>query len=319
MTRTLTMLKARHMTYVSVVLAGLFFVVTFAEPGITLYRAYTGYRIEQAQGVYLQPPPKSQTALRIKELEAELLPAPDLSFSPSVASVTVPYVIKPVYVKSVPDLSSLKTQQRKEHFIALVLPLILRANQELDQRLQRIESDYRAGFSDRLRLWAELYAFDSRNLTDHEIYAELRLRVRPVPAPIALAQAVVESGWGTSRFTKEGNALYGQWAWSSAAGIKPEQSRYEDAVIRAFPSLFDSVRAYMHNLNTHEAYQRFRETRNLLINVATKDRVLAVTKTLDQYSETGLSYTYKLLDIMDDNDLWIYDRSRLAVVSKLFG
>ena len=222
-------------------------------------------------------------------------------------------LIEPVYIETLPDLTELDVKQRKKQFIAFMLPLILRANQELEERKARIEMTYRSGNTVRLRQWAELYNFNPENMSTDEIHAELLRRVYPVPVSIALAQAAIESGWGTSRFAIQGNAIYGQWAWSAKDGIRPKEARYENAVVRSFSHLFDSVRAYMHNLNTHSAYERFRLSRAANIDAPLEDRIPAMLETLDQYSEKREVYIDMLIDIMNDNDLWLYEKARLAV------
>ena len=220
--------------------------------------------------------------------------------------------IEPVYIETLPDLSGLEVKQRKKQFIAFMLPLILRANIELEDRRKRIDATFGAGRIDRLKQWAEFYNFDAKNMTAEDIYNELIIRVKPVPVSIALAQAAVESGWGTSRFATQGNAIYGQWAWSADAGIRPKDARYENAVIRSFANLFDSVRAYMHNLNTHRAYAEFRTTRHDVANKSLENQLPAILKTLDQYSEKGDEYIATLIDVMNDNKLWVYDGAQLA-------
>ena len=76
-----------------------------------------------------------------------------------------------------------------------------------------------------------------------------------------MAQAANESGWGTSRFALEGNALFGQWTWSKK-GISPKKKDPNKShKVLQFQILKASVRAYKNNLNTHNAYKEFREAR----------------------------------------------------------
>lgn len=220
--------------------------------------------------------------------------------------------IEPVYIQTLPDMSELDVKQRKRQFIAFMLPLILRANQEIDDRRQKIDVTFNAGLNSQLIQWAELYNVKTASRSAEEIHAELMRRVQPVPVSIALAQGAVESGWGTSRFAIQGNAIYGQWAWSADAGIKPKDGRYENAVIRSFANLFDSVRAYMHNLNTHRAYAEFRTVRHQKAGAAPHDLVPALLDTLDQYSEKRQVYINTLIDVMNDNQLWTFDYARLT-------
>lgn len=269
-------------------------------------------------------PPSSVRDSAEKKVEGEAAP-PETEENTAVAVIDPPkqpriipkqekktISIAPVYIKSLPDLSVLTVKQRKKQFIAFMLPLILRANIELDERRQRIDETFRNGESAKLKQWAALYHFDPQNLSDVEIHAELTRRVRPVPVSVALAQAAIESAWGTSRFAVQGNAVFGQWAWTDDAGIRPLEARYDNVVVRSFANLFASVRAYMHNLNTHYAYDRFRDVRLQMVNAPIETRIPAIIATLDQYSEKREVYIDMLFDVMDDNDFWVFDQARLT-------
>ena len=102
---------------------------------------------------------------------------------------------------------------------------------------------------------------------------KMRLRVAPIPVSIALAQAAIESGWGTSRFARAGNALFGQWAWDKDSGLTP-RARREGAThkVRRFESLRESVRAHARKLYSHRAYLPFRRQRPLRLT-ANKDGI----------------------------------------------
>ena len=90
---------------------------------------------------------------------------------------------------------------------------------------------------------------------------ELKTRMDIIPVSIALAQAAKESGWGTSRFALEGNAIFGQWTWNGK-GIAPlDRDKSKNHKILKFPILRASVKAYTKNLNTHKSYVKFREKR----------------------------------------------------------
>ncbi|MGB2304826.1 MAG: hypothetical protein ACPH6D_09580, partial [Candidatus Puniceispirillales bacterium] len=99
------------------------------------------------------------------------------------------------YVRELPDLRMVEVSERKTIFISSVLPHILRANQELQERRRRIRVDYVNGNEDRIRKWAELYAIDDTDNQDmDQLYQELMFRVDSIPVTLALAQAIVESG-----------------------------------------------------------------------------------------------------------------------------
>ena len=136
---------------------------------------------------------------------------------------------------------------------------------------------------------------------------ELKNRMDMIPVSIALAQAAKESGWGTSRFALEGNAIFGQWTWTGK-GIEPLlKDKSKKHKILRFPILRASVKSYKKNLNTHKSYKQFREKRYELRKKNKKIRGLALTKTLDNYAETGQEYTKILEQIINQNRLMDFD------------
>ena len=201
---------------------------------------------------------------------------------------------------------------QKESFIKLVLPLILAANEELLQRREAVQAAVQANDRDTLDQWAVLYRIDSEDFDDVGLAERLLRRVDTIPVALALAQAAVESGWGTSRFARQGNALFGQWAWTESAGLRPLAASNDRAVVRSFGSLLESVRAYMHNLNTHQNYKRFREARYRLKPQAEEVKASRLATYLDSYAEIGQAYVKKLLDVMTSNDFDQYAEAKLG-------
>jgi Bax protein len=201
---------------------------------------------------------------------------------------------------------------QKQSFINLVLPLILAANDELLQRREAVQVAVQAHDRDKLDQWAVLYRIEAEKLDDTGLAERLLRRVDTIPVALALAQAAVESGWGTSRFARQGNALFGQWAWTESAGMRPLAASNDRAVVRSFGSLLESVRAYMHNLNTHQNYERFRDARYRLKpqSEAVKARRLAAY--LDSYAEIGQAYVEKLLVIISSNNFDHYAEAKLG-------
>jgi len=241
--------------------------------------------------------------------------ADDIQSAQEITSTTQNlFTVTPDYIKHLPDLRMMDVEERKEIFIASVLPLILRANEELLMRRQIIKRDYAQGNEARLRRWAELYLIDDINEGGDidALYEALMLRVDIVPVSLALSQAIVESGWGTSRFARQGNALFGQWAWSEHKGIKPYEPSNDRAVVRSFPSLFDSVRAYMHNLNTHFAYSDWRDVRIQNRDIDQNTLTMLLIPKLEKYSEDGQVYIRKLDNIIRTNNLQYYNAARLS-------
>ena len=143
--------------------------------------------------------------------------------------------------------------------------------------------------------------------------SELVKRVDIIPTSIALAQAAKESGWGTSRFALEGNAIFGQWTWSGQ-GISPLQREGDkNHKVLKFPILRASVKAYQNNLNTHKSYKKFREKRESLRSKNKKFiNGLDLTETLKNYAQTGVEYTKILNQIIKQNRLTDFEPVRLV-------
>ena len=218
--------------------------------------------------------------------------------------------------------------RRKRLFFLTVLPLVLEVNEEIEtdrQRLKRLSGVLDKQNPDDTVLdetdmaWinnvAERYSIDltEEGMALIELMDVLKVRVAPIPTSLALAQAVEESAWGTSRFARDGNALFGQWVWNEDAGIVPKEQRDgQSYAVRAFETPLNSVRAYAKNLNTHWAYTNFREKRKDMLE---KDVYLdgwALAETLTRYSERGPAYVKSLHAIMRVNRLRPLDKARLA-------
>lgn len=219
-----------------------------------------------------------------------------------------------VYVTRLPaDLDALRrVERRKQLFLRSVLPLILMANEELRTRRGRLlslQERLRAG--DRLgaadRAWLASLAEDYGAPPDR--IEELLLRVDEVPVSLALGQAILESGWGTSRFAIEGNALFGETTPSSTGEhlVKRDGSRKR---FRAFPDLMASVRSYMHNLNTHAAYRKFRKLRAAQRAKGVLPSGKLLLPTLERYAELP-DYLKLVGSLMRSNKLEQLESARL--------
>ena len=223
-----------------------------------------------------------------------------------------PFIVARTFHKRIAESHlALPVKEQKDAFIGMLLPLVLAANDEIVQRRQAIMRA--AGNNDRTSLekWARLYRIDISERSLDWVEDELLRRADAIPVSLALAQGAIESGWGTSRFALQGNALFGQWAWDQSAGLKPIEASNSRAVVRSFPNLFGSVRAYMHNLNTHAQYARFRERRDLLRGRKRNDLGMQLSVFLDGYAEIGMAYVDKIQTIIRINDLGQYEAARL--------
>jgi len=220
--------------------------------------------------------------------------------------------VKPIYLTKLPkDIKTLgDTKQKRELFIKIVLPLILVENEKIkDDRkklFQILSKNFNtAGEKVWLRRRFKEYKIDDKDLS------KLKMRMDIVPVSIALAQAANESGWGTSRFALEGNALFGQWTWSKK-GITPKNKDPDQThKILQFQVLKASVRAYKNNLNTHNAYKEFREARAKQRGNSDDINGLELTKYLKRYSSIGEKYVRILEDIIQKNSLTDFDKSNL--------
>lgn len=222
-----------------------------------------------------------------------------------------------IYVENLPtDLSDLTSpQERKRVFIAVMLPLVLRVNEEIladRERVLRLKSQIAVGvgLEEPDRSW--LYAITERYETGPYNFSDLIERMDIVPPSLALAQAAEESGWGTSRFAQEGNALFGQYTFNEESGMEPlERPGNRKHLIKVYSSLIDTVRSYMHNLNYHRAYREFRRERAALRALGGTVAGFDLAKELKRYSERGNDYVRTLRQIIRVNALDRLDDARL--------
>ena len=171
------------------------------------------------------------------------------------------------YVDHLPSdmQTSTQAQTRKNMFIQLMLPLVLVANEAIledRQHLLHLISGIKTGqkLSPTNQQWLTRLA--ERYEVRADDFSSLKYRVDTIPPSLALAQAALETGWGSSRFSHQGNALFGEWTFGERQGIVPaSRGDDQDHKIRSFQSLLHSVAAYMDNLNSHPAYREFRAKR----------------------------------------------------------
>ena len=220
--------------------------------------------------------------------------------------------VKPVYLSKLPkDLKRIKsTQKKKDTFIKIVMPLILDENSKiLEDRKKLFKILGKQSNSRGEKVWLKRRFKDYR--IEKEDIAELKLRMDIIPTSLAIAQAAKESGWGTSRFALEGNAMFGQWTWGKN-GIEPKDKKInQDHKILKFPMLRSSVRAYMANLNTHRGYKEFREARAELRRKNKTMSGLELVNYLYNYAQTGSEYVKTLKKIIKQNELTDFDNSVL--------
>ena len=224
-------------------------------------------------------------------------------------------LVKPITLSLLPEeMKMIESSKRKKNlFIKIILPLILEEN-------NRIKLDRRKLFAvlnknkntNSEKQWLNL-KFKQYGVVNKDL-STLKIRMDEIPVSLAIAQAAKETGWGTSRFALEGNALFGQWTWSGE-GIKPAGADNDTThKVMKFKILKSSVRAYQRNLNTHSSYKDFRLARAELRDNKMKLDSLILANYLDKYAETGKEYVKILKQIIKQNNLIEFDDARLTSV-----
>ena len=226
-------------------------------------------------------------------------------------------LVKPVALTWLPkEIKNIEsTKKRKELFIQIVLPLILQENNNIKlDRIKLFSIIKKSSNTDLEKKWLQKkykqYGVVSKDITT------LKIRMDEIPTSLAIAQAAKETGWGTSRFALDGNALFGQWTWSGE-GLKPKESeKSKGHKVMKFNVLQASVRAYQRNLNTHKSYKDFRKARaEFRENNIPLDSLL-LSQHLDKYAETGQKYVDILQQIIKQNNLKDFDDAKLLPSSK---
>ena len=221
-------------------------------------------------------------------------------------------LVKPVALTLLPQEIKMieNVKKRKEFFIQIVLPLIIEENNniKLDRRtLFNIINKNNNTNSEKQWLDKKYkqYGVKSKDLST------LKIRMDIIPTSLAIAQAAKETGWGTSRFAQEGNALFGQWTWSGE-GLKPKDAKEgESHKVMKFNILQASVRAYQRNLNTHSTYKGFRKARAELRDSNKSLDSIELSNYLNKYAETGNQYVEVLQKIIKQNNLQDFDDAKL--------
>ena len=250
-------------------------------------------------------------------IEASTLNQMFLDKNYTLEVVRIENIVKPFEVGMLPvELKQIQsTKERKELFIKIVLPLILSEN----NRIKRDRSTLFKILNKNINSKAEKNwlnnKFKQYGVVNKDV-STLKVRMDEIPVSLAIAQAAKETGWGTSRFAIEGNALFGQWTYSGE-GIKPAGSDKNDKhKVMAFSVLKASVRAYQRNLNTHSSYKEFRKVRAIQRDNDEPLNSLELANYLNSYAETGDEYTKTLKKIIVQNNLKDFDKAKILPLSK---
>ena len=202
------------------------------------------------------------------------------------------------------DLSSIEpTSRRKSIFLSSILPLIVKSNINiLDDRKKLCQAIKSNDVKTKLEI-AQKYFIDLSKIEKIMIDKALLSKIDAVPVSLVLAQAAAESGWGTSRFALEGNALFGQWTWDKSKGIEPKFASDQKAAVRKFNNLNASIFSYLINLNTHKAYSSMRAKRNRNCNQKKLISGYELANWMGNYAVTRDEYIKLLRNIIKKNKL----------------
>jgi len=203
-----------------------------------------------------------------------------------------PKKINKVVGKLPANMASYSVKKKKVTFIKIILPLIIQENERILAERKLVLSG-----SDIIHLYKK-YKVKAPNKV------ELLKRIRPIPVSLALAQAAIESGWGTSYFARIGNALFGQHASKNEKGISTR--RASSVKIKAYDTLSGSIRDYMRNLNTHPAYKQFRSVRKNITNG------LFLAKHLVDYSERKQEYVESVISVISFNNFTKFEDEQVV-------
>ena len=213
-----------------------------------------------------------------------------------------------------PDFASVEDiEVKKQQFFDFLQDYVYEENQKL--RALRVELRHYARLAadnvplsaieeDRLRQIAEQFRLEMSEYSLAGLVAELDLRIDVIPVSLVLAQAANESAWGTSRFTLQGNNIFGQWCYEEGCGIVPRR-RAAGATheVRRFDTIDEAVAAYFVNINTNPVYQYLRELRAEMRSRDMRLNSLVLAFGLGRYSERGGNYIDEVQNIIVQNDL----------------
>ena len=226
-------------------------------------------------------------------------------------------LVKPISLDLLPkEIGKIEnSKKRKDLFIQIILPLVINENDRIKlDRMKLFSILNKSKNTKKEKNWLNV-KFKQYGVVNKDL-STLKVRMDEVPVSMAIAQAAKETGWGTSRFAQEGNALFGQWTWSGE-GIKPADAEDDSThKVMRFKVLQASVKAYQRNLNTHSSYKGFRSARAELRDEGKKLDSMILSEYLDKYAETGKKYVEILQQIIRQNNLTDFDDAKLLPSSK---
>lgn len=209
---------------------------------------------------------------------------------------------------TMPDLRGQPAgNERKTAFLTLLMPIIKSQNAHIEadrkwllaaQKHEHWTPQANARFDNLCKRYGLIYSSRKRDQINWE---RLLSRVDIVPTSMVLVQAIEESGWGTSRFARESNNLFGMRCFGKACGVVQQGGGVDAQRFQRFASVEDNVRAYLLNLNTHTAYETLRQQRAKLRLKGREVSAHTLIAELERYSERGTDYLDQLRSLLATN------------------
>ncbi|MFL2828853.1 MAG: glucosaminidase domain-containing protein [Candidatus Puniceispirillales bacterium] len=226
-----------------------------------------------------------------------------------------------MYFSSIPkNINEYKIFEKKKVFLSILLPIALRGNELALEERKRLKVAFLTNNIYKIEYFAKKYKvknftkinFGSLNsLQLRNIKKELLIKVNRIPVSMIIAQAIIESGWGASRFAQEGNALFGEWTWKNNDGIKPNGNLDANFAVKSFKNISESLNSYILNLNRHPAYTEMRNYRSMMFKAGKDITGYDTAAYLENYAEIGLAYVEKVNDMIKSNKLHKFENSVL--------
>ena len=218
------------------------------------------------------------------------------------------------------NINKYSTSEKKKVFLSILLPIALKGNELVMEERRLMKGIFLTNNIYKIEYFAKRYnvknykKINFGSLTSLQlikIKKELLIKINKIPISMIIAQAIIESGWGSSRFAREGNALFGEWTWKNNVGIKPKGNLDANFSVKSFKNILESLNSYILNLNRHSAYNELRNYRALMLKTGNNITGYDSAAFLENYAEIGLAYVVKVTDMINSNKLYEFENSVL--------
>ena len=218
------------------------------------------------------------------------------------------------------NINEFETQTKKNVFMSILLPIALRGNELVLEERKLMKDAFLSNNIHKIENLAKKYNvknFEKMNFGNLatknivKVKNELLMKINKIPLAMILSQSIIESGWGSSRFAQEGNALFGEWTWKKNVGIKPRGNLYANFAVKNFKNLLESLNSYILNLNRHPAYSEMRKFRAMKYKTGKKITGYDTANFLNKYAEIGFEYVTKIENMIKSNKLYRFRNAKL--------